>query len=59
MWALEHGLSSCGIWAVLLSNICDLRGPGIDPVYLALAGRESLNRWTTMYVLLPSSYTVS
>ena len=38
-WALERRLSSCGAWALLLRGMRDLPGPGLEPVYPALAGR--------------------
>ena len=38
MWALQHGLSSCGSWASLSHGMWNLPGPGTDPVSLALAG---------------------
>ena len=34
-------LSSCGSWAQLLRGMWDLPGPGIEPVFPALAGRFS------------------
>ena len=37
-WALEHRLNSCGTQAWLLRGMWDLPGPGIEPVYPALAG---------------------
>ena len=37
-WALEHRLSSCGVWAWLLCGIWDPPGPGIEPMSPALAG---------------------
>ena len=37
-WALEHRLSSCGVWALLLCGMWDLPGSGIKPVSSALAG---------------------
>ena len=36
--ALEHRLYSCGTWAQLLRGLWDLPGPGIKPVFPALAG---------------------
>ena len=36
--ALEHRLSSCGTWAELLQGLWDLPGPGIELMFLALAG---------------------
>ena len=36
--ALERRLSSCGTQASLLHGICDLPGPGLEPVSPALAG---------------------
>ena len=36
---LEQRLSSCGARASLLRGVWDLPGPGIEPVFLALAGR--------------------
>ena len=36
--ALERRLSSCGARAQLLRGMCDLPGPGFEPVSLALAG---------------------
>ena len=41
MWAsvvVVHGLSSCGARALLLCGMWDLPGPGIEPVFPALAG---------------------
>ena len=38
-WALECRLSSCGSWASLLRGMWDLPGPGLEPVFPALAGR--------------------
>ena len=38
-WALECRLSSCGTRASLLHGMWDLPGPGIEPVFPALAGR--------------------
>ena len=38
LWALEHGLSSCGTRAYLLRRTWDLPGPGLEPVSPALAG---------------------
>ena len=37
-WALEHRLSSFGTQALLLRSMWDLSGPGIKPVFPALAG---------------------
>ena len=37
--ALECRLSSCGTWAYLLCGMWDLPGPGLEPMYPALAGR--------------------
>ena len=37
--ALEHRLSSCGTWALLLHGVWDLPRPGIELVSRALAGR--------------------
>ena len=37
-WALEHRLSSCGVWALLLCGMWDLPGSGIKPESSALAG---------------------
>ena len=37
-WALEHRLSSCGVWLQLLHSMGDLPSPGIEPVLPALAG---------------------
>ena len=34
-----HGVSSCGAQAQLLCGMWDLPGPGIEPVFPALAGR--------------------
>ena len=34
-------LSSCGSWAQLLRGMWDLPGPGLEPVFPALAGRFS------------------
>ena len=34
-------LSSCGSWASLLRGMWDLPGPGLEPVFPALAGRFS------------------
>ena len=36
---LELKLSSCGARAQLLRGMWDLPGPGLEPMYLALAGR--------------------
>ena len=36
--ALEHRLSSCGAQAHLCCHLCDLPGPGVEPVSPALAG---------------------
>ena len=36
--AVEHRLSSCGAQASLLHGMCDLPGPGIEPMSPALAG---------------------
>ena len=36
--ALEHRLSSCGVWAQLLRGMQDPPGPGLEPVSPALAG---------------------
>jgi len=36
--ALEHRLSGCGSWALLLHSMWDLPGSGIKPVSLPLAG---------------------
>ena len=33
------GLSSCDSWAWLLQDMCDLPGPGVEPMSPALAGR--------------------
>ena len=41
-WASEHGLSSCGAWAWLLS-MWGLPGPGIEPVCPALARSSPLS----------------
>ena len=38
-WALECRLSSCGARAQLVCGMWDLPGPGLKPVYPALAGR--------------------
>ena len=38
-WALECRLSSCGARAQLLRGMCDLPGPGLEPVSPELAGR--------------------
>ena len=38
-WAVEHRLSSCDSQAQLLCGMWDLPGPGIESMYLALAGR--------------------
>ena len=35
--ALERRLSSCGAWAQLLCSMWDLPGPGLEPVFPALA----------------------
>ena len=35
---LERRLSSCGAWALLLRGMWDLPGPGLEPVFPALAG---------------------
>ena len=32
------GLSSCSLWAYLLPSIWNLPGPGIEPMFPALAG---------------------
>ena len=37
-WAPEHKLSSCGIRAQLLRGMWDPPGPGLEPVFPALAG---------------------
>ena len=37
--ALKHRLSSCGTRAQLLRGMWDLPGPGLEPVFPALAGR--------------------
>ena len=37
--ALERRLSSCGARASLLRGMWDLPGPGLEPVFPALAGR--------------------
>ena len=37
-WALELRLRSCGTWALLLCDMWDLPGPGLEPVFPALAG---------------------
>ena len=34
-------LSNCGSWAQLLRSMWDLPGPGLEPVFPALAGRLS------------------
>ena len=39
LWALEHGLSSCGTRAQLLHGMWDLPRPGLESMYPALAGR--------------------
>ena len=39
--ALERRLSSCGARAQLLRSMWDLPGPGIEPMFRALAGRLS------------------
>ena len=39
LWALECRLSSLGAQAQLLCGMCDLPGPGLEPVSPALAGR--------------------
>ena len=36
--AVEHRLSSCGTQALLLQGMRDLPGPGIEPMFPALAG---------------------
>ena len=36
--ALEHRLASCGTQAQLLRGMWDLPGPGLEPVFPALAG---------------------
>ena len=36
--ALEHRLSSCGTWTLLLHGMWDLPGPGLEPMSPALAG---------------------
>ena len=36
--ALERRLSNCGTWAQLLCSMWDLLGPGLEPVFPALAG---------------------
>ena len=36
--ALEHRLSSCGARALLLRSMWDFPGPGLEPVFPALAG---------------------
>ena len=38
-WALECGLSNCGTWAWLPHGTWKLPGPGIEPMFPALAGR--------------------
>ena len=39
LWlSVEHRLSSCGMWALLLRGMWDLPGPGLEPVSPALAG---------------------
>ena len=37
-WALERRLSTCGAQAWLLRSVWDLPGPGVEPVFPALAG---------------------
>ena len=37
-WDLECRLSSCGAWAYLLRRMWDLPGPGLEPLFPALAG---------------------
>ena len=37
-WALEHRLSSCGVWAWLLCGIWDPPGPGIEPMWTGRPG---------------------
>ena len=38
-WALEHRLSSCGHGLSCSAAYGNLPGPGIDPVFPAMAGR--------------------
>ena len=44
--ALQHRLSSCGAWVLLLRSMWDLPGSGIKPVLPAL-GRRILYHWAT------------
>ena len=37
--ALEHRLSSCGAWALLLGSMWNLPRPGMEPISSILAGR--------------------
>ena len=37
--SLEHRLSSCGTWPLLLCGVWGLPGPGIEPISPALAGQ--------------------
>ena len=37
--ALEHWLSCCGAWALLLHGMWELPGPGIEPISPDLPGR--------------------
>ena len=38
LWAIEHGLDSCGPQAYLLCSLRDLPAPGMEPMSSALAG---------------------
>ena len=42
--ALEHWLSSCGVWLSLLHGVWGLPTPGIKPMSRALAGGLSTTR---------------
>ena len=37
-WALEHRLSSCGVWVQFPCSMWDLPRPGVELLSLALAG---------------------
>ena len=55
--ALEHGLGSCGTWALLSRSIGNLPRPGIEPMSPALAGRFSTTAtpgksWSSIFYFL-------
>ena len=52
LWALEHGLSSCGTRAQLICGMWILAGPEIEPVSPELAGRFFIHCATREVLLI-------